>query len=611
MLSRRSNFLRLSAAAIALFFYAAPTQAQNACGMQLGGPPIFCDTFDAKNPGIQSRTGDLDPNVWGVSRIPGGGTNFGQGQSAVQPPVRIQMCDGTTPAVTSPKDVVICNGQLREASNDNPTLQFDAGGVTALAMYPKQPFDWAGRTGTVSFDLSNDTQGEHAAWPEFWISDLPVPAPFTHSDPCDLCSVPQNGFGIRFDLGSQKGNAGLCPNGGDTTRWGASDLVIVSNYVDKTYSWGQPNTRIFSCVKSAPGPNGPLNHVEIRVSQNQVELWGSDAGSKSLQLMTRWSNINLPLTRGLIWLEDVHYNADKGIPPGFTTQREHTWTWDNVAFDGPFTYRDFSYDALDDATPYSGNGYIAGSINLGKTSDPGRTSSWNVLNLPANPNAAAVRVLFTTEDQGAPSVVNVIVNGHAHTEAWPFPNTGWSPRPHAVTIPVTDLVPGTNVVQIGADKSIATSNVNIVLVAVPGGVPDLPGSNNAYPGTGTTSASNGVCGSAAGSTVTSAPTANLCVVGAASTVSGTGPWSWTCAGTNGGTTASCSANKASTAVNGACGNANGKPVQTAPRTGLCAAGLASLVTGAGPWTWTCGGTGGGSDASCSAPVASVCTVVCR
>ena len=39
------------------------------CGMQLGGPVIFCDTFDIKkDPTIQSRTGDLDPNVWGVSR---------------------------------------------------------------------------------------------------------------------------------------------------------------------------------------------------------------------------------------------------------------------------------------------------------------------------------------------------------------------------------------------------------------------------------------------------------------------------------------------------------------------------------------------------------------
>ena len=40
---------------------------------------------------------------------------------------------------------------------------------------------------------------------------------------------------------------------------------------------------------------------------------------------------------------------------------------------------------------------------------------------------------------------------------------------------------------------------------------------------------------------TSAPTANLCSAGTASTVSGSGPWSWSCAGSSGGTTATCSA----------------------------------------------------------------------
>ncbi len=54
-------------------------------------------------------------------------------------------------------------------------------------------------------------------------------------------------------------------------------------------------------------------------------------------------------------------------------------------------------------------------------------------------------------------------------------------RTYAVTIPITDLVPGTNVVQLGSDQAMITSNVNIVLVDVPGGVPVLPGSNNAYP----------------------------------------------------------------------------------------------------------------------------------
>ena len=92
--------------------------------------------------------------------------------------------------------MIICNGQLREATNDNASGAFEAGTVTVLAMYPKQPFDFAGRTGTIGFDVSNDTHGTHAAWPELWMSDKPMPAPFNHFD--SWIALPQHGFGIRF-----------------------------------------------------------------------------------------------------------------------------------------------------------------------------------------------------------------------------------------------------------------------------------------------------------------------------------------------------------------------------------------------------------------------------
>jgi hypothetical protein len=52
---------------------------------------------------------------------------------------------------------------------------------------------------------------------------------------------------------------------------------------------------------------------------------------------------------------------------------------------------------------------------------------------------------------------------------------------------------------------------------------------------------NGACGSANGTATSSAPSANLCSVGTPSSVAGAGPWTWSCAGTNGGTTAQCSA----------------------------------------------------------------------
>src|SRR4029077_2746030 len=59
---------------------------------------------------------------------------------------------------------------------------------------------------------------------------------------------------------------------------------------------------------------------------------------------------------------------------------------------------------------------------------------------------------------------------------------------------------------------------------------------------------------------------------------------------------------ASVAVQGACGSANGLPASSAPSANLCSAGTASAVTGTGPWSWTCAGQHGGTSAQCSAPV---------
>ena len=109
---------------------------------------------------------------------------------------------------------------------------------------------------------------------------------------------------------------------------------------------------------------------------------------------------------------------------------------------------------------------------------------------------------------------------------------------------------------------------------------------------------NGVCGSSNGGAFTSAPTTNLCSAGTSTTVSGSGPWSWTCQGMDGGTNASCSANVQ--VVNGVCGSSNGGTFTSAPTTNLCSAGTFTTVSGSGPWSWTCQGVNGGTNASCSA-----------
>jgi hypothetical protein len=64
-------------------------------------------------------------------------------------------------------------------------------------------------------------------------------------------------------------------------------------------------------------------------------------------------------------------------------------------------------------------------------------------------------------------------------------------------------------------------------------------------------------------------------------------------------------------VTGICGVANGQSLVTVPTIGLCSAGTASGISGNGqgstPWSWSCMGSGGGVTASCSA-VQSKCMV---
>jgi hypothetical protein len=112
----------------------------------------------------------------------------------------------------------------------------------------------------------------------------------------------------------------------------------------------------------------------------------------------------------------------------------------------------------------------------------------------------------------------------------------------------------------------------------------------------------GACGSSNGAILSSSPTANLCSSGTASTVSGSGPWSWDCFGNGRGTTAICSALEVASAqgVSGACGSSNGATLTSAPTANLCTAGAASTVSGSGPWYWNCAGSSGGATTSCSA-----------
>lgn len=112
---------------------------------------------------------------------------------------------------------------------------------------------------------------------------------------------------------------------------------------------------------------------------------------------------------------------------------------------------------------------------------------------------------------------------------------------------------------------------------------------------------SGACGGASAVAHSSAPNSNLCAEGTASTVTELGTsYTWTCTAPSTPPT-NCSAAKSGVPLNGQCGSAHNQSLASAPPgSALCSAGVASTLSGSGPWTWTCAGLNNGADASCTA-----------
>ena len=79
----------------------------------------------------------------------------------------------------------------------------------------------------------------------------------------------------------------------------------------------------------------------------------------------------------------------------------------------------------------------------------------------------------------------------------------------------------------------------------------------------------------------------------------------TCTLSNVTSTGSVTASFVASTVNGRCGTAAGVASAIVPNAGLCATGTPSLVAAsAGGYSWSCAGTDSGSTAQCTAPGAS-------
>jgi hypothetical protein len=411
-----------------------PTNTASAsnCGLQQAA---FCDTFDAPadNSRIITRSGDLNGVIWGVSRATSG-DNPSQGAMNRFRAVTRTIC-GQTATVGPDRDVAICNGQLTESVNDG-------GAFTVLAMYPRQPFDIAGRTGTVVFDVSADSAGSHAAWPAFEFTDQPVPAPYHGA--AGLVDYPRNSLGFAID----NTPGAFCPAGKTTVM----EMWITRNYVEQRVT-----PQNVGCVK-VPTQPGELNHVEVRLSPNHVEIWGTDAGATGPLVMLGDADLQMPLTRGLVWLEDVHYNAEK-----VSNQGQHTFVWDNFGFDGPILPRDLGFDVPE----YQADGVHDG--NLGYVIPAGHSRTMTVPGVYGVENAQGALLLFTAYTRTPNTQFTYAFNGHpAQTQTRPGVAI-YAADTFAFPVNVSDLVNGTNTFTMsttdGAVGGPDIANIDLVLLA--------------------------------------------------------------------------------------------------------------------------------------------------
>ncbi len=432
---------------------AAQSVGSGPCGLS---QVAFCDTFD-RAAGTGDRAGDLNGTVWGVSRVTTG-VNTGQGQLYDWLPTNKQLCGGSN--VFPDQDVRICNGQVTTAVNDGHNQ-------TVLAMYPKQPFDIAGRTGTVVFDVGNDTQGAHAAWPEFWYTDQPVPGPNGQSLP-GISTTPRNGFGLSIaGVCNQASNRSCyptngCPNTNDVM---LDSMTVVTNYVAQSISFTKDG-----CVRQ-PSAAGQLNHFEVHLSTSGVQVYGTDAGVMApLKLIAHATfGQQLPLTRGLIWAEDVHYAACK-----FDTQCDHAFIWDNIGFDGPVLARDLTFDVPEAKIVRSDGTMQLGWKAPNSTTEPLTLTIPNVTNVA---QATGALLTLTLGAQEPTAAISYSLNGSAWaTQPWVFDGTGYTQRTIGIAVPVQHVVTGTNTLRLSTNQSSAVANVDLVLIGA-GGVVGPGGSN--------------------------------------------------------------------------------------------------------------------------------------
>jgi hypothetical protein len=395
----------------------------------------FCDTFQTSSPG--GRGGDLDESKWSFTRL-SQLNNPHQGQLNNYAAFNAEFCM-THQMRQADNDSFICGEQFGESNhwmegmNDNGQYAMNSARI-------RQPFDFAGRTGNVVWDVDAKTEGGHSFWNEVWITDEPVESP--HLDHPGTHIFPRNGVMLLFD-------ADWCGDGyGQQLHNALRQVTVFSNYQQTDYTVRSP------CFTTQ---SDHANHFQLAINKTNVTVNASDAGGVNFRQIASVNVSPLTFTRGYVSFQHAQYNAHK-----FNSTATMTYHWHAMGFDGPVIPNDRGYD-VPDAMGMRPDG----TINLGYNTPTGAFSLPNVKLTGAAKAYLTYDVYWSSSDKA----ITADINGVDRTGTDPNPDAPGAKgdvwRYVVQPVNLSDLHNGTNTVSLKptncADNCPTVANIGLEL----------------------------------------------------------------------------------------------------------------------------------------------------
>jgi hypothetical protein len=448
-------------------------------GTVAGGPgcglpsAAFCETFDAPS-SHKGRAGELDSRRWAAGRLApqlptGNGVAIGIG------PGTLPACRAGLPATVLPdQDTLVCDPS--SAIHDNHLLVVAAAQNYGQNSYRiRQPFDFAGRTGTIVFDAQGFIQSPLLGWISLDVTEDPIDAPcFSIGDPGvnnnEGSLIPRNAFEVHFQ--------NTCAGYAQPPTFSLSKIDVINEYVDTPMA---PATPV--CLSTL---EGQLNRFKITVSQTKIEVYATSASIDGVTfdapVLLYSADVALPFSRGYVQITTHNHATIKYSP----NNSMDAWVarWDNVGFDGPVVSSFREYELPDALTPgmnawnRSGPvvsmGYIVNDVAMG----PAPPLTFHGVDITGVTSAKLSLSSWYLALGGTPStyVLRYRLNGKAwHDRSFTAGELATFTSSHSqgqlgqiVEVPPSDLVAGDNTIEfvtvnVPTSYPPAIANVDLVL----------------------------------------------------------------------------------------------------------------------------------------------------